>query len=309
MDERRCPHGPVGYALLDDVNRFRRGDRACHRGTRCSLPTRCGSSSRRATSSCPAASPARPRTSTPGTSGTGSATGRTTRGPGSARRCTWPRTATSTSARSPSGRTLTSRGAGVRHIARLARRRRLLPALPRLARAGAARHRALVRHRAARRRHVRGDRLGRAGRAVPRRPPRRRASPGRPGRRPARLPVPGADRAVRRVHRGHRRGRRRLPAAPLRPAREVAERPAPAAVHHQLDAVPRPAHAVRPAGPRRPLARGAGRAPGARSRPVPVHRDRSTRPRGVGPVPGARADGRRRERRRMAAAARGGDDR
>ena len=95
---------------------------------------------------------------------------------------------------------------------------------------------------------------------VPRGRRRRSSPPTRSGRSPASWPTtpraccPGthagtgrddfrlrrAGRAVRRVRRGHRPGRRRLPAAPVRAARQVAERRCGAAVHHQLDAVPRP---------------------------------------------------------------------
>ena len=103
------------------------------------------------------------------------------------------------------------RGAG------LAQGRRLLPALPRLARAGPADARAVVGRGAPGRRDVRRGRLGRPGGAAssPRTP---RASP------PDDFAY--ADLVAQcRLRRGDRRGGRRLPAAPVHAAREVAEPP------------------------------------------------------------------------------------
>ena len=79
-------------------------------------------------------------------------------------------------------------GSRRRLVPGLAQGRRLLPPLPRLARAGTAHDRAVVGHRGARRRHVHRARLRR-----PRGPAARAAPRGRPARR---LPLRRADRAM-----------------------------------------------------------------------------------------------------------------
>ena len=135
----------------------------------------------------------------------------------------------------------------------LAQGRRLLPPLPRLARAGPADDRAVVGHRAPRRRHLRRGRLRGPGGAAARRAPR-----GHPARR---LRLRRPRRAVHEVHGDHGPAGRRRPHAPLRPARGVAEPSRHGAVHHEPADHPARAHALRPGGPRRALAGGARRAP------------------------------------------------
>src|SRR3954453_2321144 len=163
--------------------------------------------------------------------------------------------------------------------------RRLLPPLPRLARAGPAHDRPVVGHRGARGRDVHRPGLRRAGGPAARAPPRGRAA--------RRVPLRRADRAVLDLRGDHRPPGRRRAHAPLHAPRVLPEPPRHGAAHPDPADRAEGADALRPRRPGRALPGRARRParPGRRAAGLPARGAPRGRGAPAGSPPGAHARG------------------